>query len=266
MKHCEGSCLNSPDVRIVRRVYLTQVFWRNSAYTSADQRQNNGAALAQSACELFLLRMQGFKIKRSRRSVGTGVRPLPATMLSKERSLQLPRGPQGGEQVRANLLEATVLAGILLLCANFTLGCATVVAPLKPGPISMPESDHGLVLGRIHLTRSGDDYHTNLGLPIDVKWWVTEETRGRRFMTNHLPTDGRFVVKLSAGSYRLTEVTLDNPAGIWQASLPATFSVRPRECTYLETRNLNVKTGSLMESSHDRFPMKNNSLRVTYAH
>jgi len=144
--------------------------------------------------------------------------------------------------MRANLLERSVLAAILLLCANFTLGCATVVVPLKPRAAAMLDSDHGLVFGRIHLTRSGEDHHPNLRLPIDMKWWVTEETKGRPFLIDHLPIDGPFVVKLPAGSYRLTAVNLDDALGLWQASLPTTFSVRSQECTYLGTWNLQVQT------------------------
>jgi hypothetical protein len=66
---------------------------------------------------------------------------------------------------------------------------------------------------------------------------------GKEFLIDGLPSDGPFVVKLPSGSYRLTIISFDTALGIWQASLPTSFTVSSRECTYLGTWELRMKTG-----------------------
>lgn len=61
-------------------------------------------------------------------------------------------------------------------------------------------------------------------------------------MINHVPVDGPFVLGLPAGSYHLVGGSLDNSLGVWQTSLPTTFNVRPYECTYLGTWELQMQT------------------------
>jgi hypothetical protein len=139
--------------------------------------------------------------------------------------------------LKAHLSGRSILVGALLLCCGFALGCAaTVVVPLKPGSVAMKDSDHGLVFGRIHVTENGKDQ------PFDLKWLITKGPQGRRVLFDELPFDGLFAVQLPAGSYRLTEVRLDKAQGVWQASMPATFTVRPRECTYLGAWELDLHT------------------------
>jgi hypothetical protein len=149
----------------------------------------------------------------------------------------------GHRRVSSGMLGRSILVGILLLSVSFTLGCATVVVPVKPGASTLADSNHGLVLGRIHLTSNGIDQRTGQRLPFVVKWQITEETRGTLFLIDHLPTDGPFVLVLPTGSYRVTAVSLDNALGIWQASLPTTFNVWSQECTYLGTWQLHMRTG-----------------------
>jgi hypothetical protein len=74
---------------------------------------------------------------------------------------------------------------------------------------------------------------------------IADEAQGKRILIDNLPTDGPFVVKLPTGQYQLTSVNLDDTLGIWQTSLPTTFHVRPRECTYLGTWKLQMQAGSL---------------------
>ena len=111
-----------------------------------------------------------------------------------------------------------------------------MVVPLKPGSVAMEDSDHGLVFGRIHVTENGKER------PLDLKWLIAKGPHGRPVLIDELPIDGPFAVRLPAGSYRLTEVRLDIAQGVWQASLPATFTVRSRECTYLGTWELDLHT------------------------
>ena len=147
-----------------------------------------------------------------------------------------------GRDVGLGLRGGSILGSVILLSVHLTLGCATVVTPLIPRSSFVTDTKHGLVLGRIHLTWNGKDQRAGQRFPFDVKWRITEETVGTRFLVDQLPVDGPFVLKLPTGSYQLTAVSLDNPLGIWQASLPTTFHVRSQECTYLGTWDLNMKT------------------------
>lgn len=132
---------------------------------------------------------------------------------------------------------------LLLLGASLIFGCTSVITPVRPGdttPFAKP--NHGLVLGRMHLVWNGKDSRTGMGGPLDVKWRIEEETSGAQLVVDHVPADGPFVLDLPAGSYRLTTVSLDNSLGVWQTSLPARFSVRSHECTYLGTWELRMQT------------------------
>ena len=73
-------------------------------------------------------------------------------------------------------------------------------------------------------------------------WWVEEETHGKRFLIAPISLAGSYVVKLPAGSYRLTDVSFDSIRVTWHVSLPATFTLRPQECTSLGTWELQLHT------------------------
>lgn len=64
---------------------------------------------------------------------------------------------RGAETIADNNRRGTFLCGLfLLLTGVLMLGCAIVVTPLRPGyQSSMMKSDHGLVLGRVHLVWNG---------------------------------------------------------------------------------------------------------------
>lgn len=138
----------------------------------------------------------------------------------------------------------TNLCGLLLLLSvAMIVGCTTVVTPLHPGDADvLTKSDHGLVLGRMHVVWNGKDQRAGVRLPFDVRWRIRQEGSGTQLLINHVPVDGPFVVDLPAGSYRLMVVSLDNSLGLWQTSLPATFTVQPQECTYLGTWELQIHT------------------------
>ncbi|MGE3976454.1 MAG: hypothetical protein AB7F94_02600 [Nitrospira sp.] len=132
---------------------------------------------------------------------------------------------------------------LLLLTGVLMLGCTTVVTPLQPGYLpSMMKSSHGLVLGRMHLVWNGREQRTGARFPLHVRLRITEEKSGAQVVIDRVPVDGPFVLDLPAASYRLTVVSLHNSLGVWQTSLPATFSVWPQECTYLGTWKLQMQT------------------------
>lgn len=132
---------------------------------------------------------------------------------------------------------------LLFLSVVMMVGCTTVVTPLHPGDVDVyTKSDHGLVLGRMHVIWNGKDQRKGVRLPFDVRWRIRQEESGTQLLINHVPVDGPFVVDLPAGSYRLMVVSLDNSLGLWQTSLPATFTVQPQACTYLGTWKLQIQT------------------------
>lgn len=138
---------------------------------------------------------------------------------------------------------------VTFLCFGLavTLGCASVRSPMEPGSTGSLESDEGLVLGRIQLMGSSGEKLASpdqpFRTPFHIQWRLKEESLGKEFVIDRLPREGPFVVKLPAGSYQLTAVSFDTALGIWQAILPASFTVSPRGCTYLGTWELRMRTG-----------------------
>ncbi|BFU89223.1 MAG: hypothetical protein NTAFB01_04100 [Nitrospira sp.] len=131
---------------------------------------------------------------------------------------------------------------IFLLSLVATMGCVTVVTPLKPGTgTSLEAPDHGYVLGRVHLQWNGKP-QTVGQFPFNMKWRLTDEKSGKQLVIDQVPVDGPFVLNLPVGSYRLTAVSFDNGLGIWQTPLPTSFTVRPKECTYVGTWDLTMQT------------------------
>lgn len=133
--------------------------------------------------------------------------------------------------------------GVVLLIGSMAMGCASLRVPLSPSQIAIPDEDHGLLLGKIHLTRDGKSPSEGLSWPKEMKWWVEDEATGTRLMIGHLPVDGPFAVHLPVGSYRVTDISLAGTRGIWHTVLPTTFTIRPRECTALGTLDLEMQTG-----------------------
>jgi hypothetical protein len=115
------------------------------------------------------------------------------------------------------ILRPVRLIAVFLMMTGLSVGCATVVVPLSPTDITMTDADtdHGWLLGTIHLTRHESDHtekFTKMRM-VDMKWWLEEETTGKRFHISPLPIDGPFAVKLPAGSYRVTGIGFSNMRG-----------------------------------------------------
>jgi len=140
-----------------------------------------------------------------------------------------------------------ILVVPLFFSLSFTLGCAAVITPMKPGMDSSVKPDEGLVLGRIHVTGSRGEPLASAGEPFHarshIQWRVKNGALGKDFVIDGLPSDGPFMVKLPTGSYQLTAFSVDTALGIWQASLPANFTVHSQECTYLGTWELRTRAG-----------------------
>lgn len=130
----------------------------------------------------------------------------------------------------------------LLLGLVVTMGCTSVVTPLKPDDVtSLEKPDQGYVLGRVHLQWNGKSQTVGQS-PFTMKWRLTDEKSGTQMVIDQVPVDGPFVLNLPAGSYRLTAVSFDNGLGVWRTPLPTSFSVRPQECTYVGTWDLTMQT------------------------
>ena len=134
-----------------------------------------------------------------------------------------------------------------LLCLSLMLGCTSVRTPMKPGSSSAIQSDEGLVLGRILVTGSHGEPlvspYRPFRSPFHIQWRIKEEAIGREFVIDPLPREGPFMLKLPPGSYQLTAFSFDTALGIWRAYIPAAFQVKPRECTYLGTWELQTSAG-----------------------
>jgi hypothetical protein len=143
---------------------------------------------------------------------------------------------------RQILHQSSILVGLLLL-SSFALGCATVIKPVSSSGISAPNGVHGLAFGTIHLIRNGKDQTAGLKWPGNMKWWVEDETDGKRFLISHLPLDGQFILKLPPGSYRVVDITFDGTRGIWHTLLPTTFRIQSNHCTSLGMWELEMQAG-----------------------
>jgi hypothetical protein len=114
--------------------------------------------------------------------------------------------------------------GVHFLRGAFTLGCTTVV-PVSP--IGADEG-HGLLFGNMQLVWNETEDSEGFKQPVDMKWWIEEETQGKRYLTAYIPTQGPFTLKLPAGSYRVREISFYSRRGIWHSALPTTFQIQPR--------------------------------------
>lgn len=129
----------------------------------------------------------------------------------------------------------------VLLFAHFPLGCTTV-APVSPLDAVSTDENHGVLFGNMHVAWNETDRSEGFKQPIDMKWWIEEETQGKRFVTAYIPTQGPFTLKLPAGSYRVREISFYGRRGIWHSALPTTFQIQPRECTSLGTWKIQLQT------------------------
>lgn len=84
-----------------------------------------------------------------------------------------------------------LLMGALVIGIPFAGGCTTHVVPVSPAEIRIADEDHGVLFGKVHLTRNGQDQSAGLEWPREMKWWVEDEPHGKRFLITHLPIDGR---------------------------------------------------------------------------
>jgi hypothetical protein len=102
--------------------------------------------------------------------------------------------------------------------------------------------------------------------PFAMKWNLTNEKSGTQLVIDKVPIDGPFMLNLPAGSYRLTAVSFDNALGVWRTPLPASFIVRPQECTYVGTWDLAMLTefftGSLTRQVRDQQEQAETDMRT----
>ncbi|UVT20905.1 MAG: hypothetical protein H8K03_03020 [Nitrospira sp.] len=134
-----------------------------------------------------------------------------------------------------------MLASFLFL-GGLASGCTTVVAPLSDSATVSTDGSHGLLFGHTRLTWFGTGRTEGIQPPQGMRWTLEEETRGKHVVVADLPTDGPFVLKLPAGSYRVKGISFDSLIGIWHAALPTTFHIQPRGCTSLGIWELQRET------------------------
>lgn len=128
-------------------------------------------------------------------------------------------------------LAAGVVAGLLLACTNTVL-----VRPIEPGTAVTEKPGYGLAFGRIAIMRDGEDQLAALPrFPKEFGWVLTQAGTGKRYVVSPLTQDGPFALELPGGFYEVTKLMYEERAGLWEGRLPASFSVKPGELTYLGT-------------------------------
>jgi len=135
------------------------------------------------------------------------------------------------------LCQRLILTSAFLL-TGFAAGCTTVVKPLSPSIPILTEGGQGLLVGQIRLAWHGPDQPNAVSPPWNMNWSLEEETGGKHLLLADLPTAGPFVVKLPAGSYRVTGIRFDGVWGTWHTVLPTAFRVQSGGCTSLGTWEL----------------------------
>lgn len=140
------------------------------------------------------------------------------------------------------VLHRAITLVSILLWANFSVGCMTVVKPASSSEAMTTDDKHGILFGGFHVTQKEKDPSAGPEGPRYMKWWVQEETHGTHILLSRLPLNGPFVVKLPAGSYRITDVSLHSSQGIWHIELPKTFRVLSGECTSLGLWKLELQS------------------------
>lgn len=142
------------------------------------------------------------------------------------------------------LRHSLILASVLLL-AGFVVSCTTVVKPLSTSDPILTDGNHGLLVGHIRLAWHGPDQPERGKGPVDMNWSLEEETQGTHIVLADLPTAGPFVVKLPAGSYRVTGIRFDGVWGTWHTMLPTILQVQSGGCASLGTWELQREPESL---------------------
>lgn len=139
--------------------------------------------------------------------------------------------------MKSILSFAAVSVGVLVSA------CAVPVLPVAPGTTQVENSTRGLAFGRIQVVRDGYDQMA-YSFGKEFGWWLTREDSGERFVVPALTHEGPFVVNLPAGRYRVTGLIYDEGAAVWEGRLPAVFTVKAGEATYLGTWEIQfVKVG-----------------------
>lgn len=149
-------------------------------------------------------------------------------------------------------------------------GCAEMILPIPPGTTVVEDSGYGLIFGRVAVIRDGEDQMTSLpGFPKEFGWALTQTGSGKRYVVSPLTQNGIFLLALPAGSYQVSKLMYEERAGLWEGRLPARFSVRPGETTYLGTWEItftNLGSSSrLVGGVRNQLNAASNDLKETYA-
>ncbi|MDR4466645.1 MAG: hypothetical protein MRJ66_20535, partial [Nitrospira sp.] len=156
-----------------------------------------------------------------------------------ERVTQWWQVPEGLRSAQA--LSRCILLYSILLGSGFMTGCSSVIVPLAPGGTASMDSGQGLVFGHIHVTVNQKEQPSKILLPSDVQWFLSKKGDGKVIRIDALPIDGPFAFELPAGTYRLSDINLDVTLGVWEAVLPATFTVQSGSCTYVGSWELDIE-------------------------
>jgi hypothetical protein len=134
-------------------------------------------------------------------------------------------------------------AHILSLAALLCAACTTLVIPVEPGAPAQLDNNHGIVFGRMVITWDIEDPVATSAHVTAVGWQFRNLDTGKRFIAPKVTRAGWYVLELPPGQYEITQLRLFHGfTGEWEGKLPATFSVSPRECLYVGTWTIRLKT------------------------
>lgn len=149
--------------------------------------------------------------------------------------------------MNASILRQRLVVASVIWFMAFAAGCTTVLTPRSTSDSISPDKNHGLVVGHVQLTWHGPNTSSGRTQPLDMKWSLEEEMRGKRIVIVDLPTSGPFVVKLPVGSYRVKDISFKGVWGTWHTVLPTAFQVQAGGCTSLGTWYLQRETESFAD-------------------
>jgi hypothetical protein len=134
---------------------------------------------------------------------------------------------------RANVHAVLCLGLVVYLAA-----CAEAPRPLRPGELVSERPDQGVILGRVAVIRDGEDRMSPPSFPRSFGWELQQADTGKKFVVDPLTEDGLFALPLPTGLYHVTKLRYEDRYGVWEGSVPASFSVKPSGWTYIGTWEL----------------------------
>jgi hypothetical protein len=116
--------------------------------------------------------------------------------------------------------------------------CAELALPLPPGTSAVERPGQGVIFGRVAVIRDGEDWMRRPSFPRLLGWELLQAETGKKLVVDPLTEDGLFALPLRTGLYHVAKLWYEDRYGVWEGSMPASFSVKPSGWTYIGTWEL----------------------------